>query len=212
MRSWLDAIRTPDTTASMPSRVGVSLLFVVLGFMLGIFQKWLDATPVNELPLIFQVLDIGNYFGRFAIWIVLATAISVAAKTPWAAAVHTFLFLISMVAGYYLYCSLVLGFLPWSYMMVWVALACASLPTSYVCWYAKGEGTPAIALSAVILGVLFSQAVLITQGIYMTHVTELITWAIGVAILARPPRELALMLALSLPVAVVYQLCIPYWG
>ncbi len=34
------------------------------GFALGVLQKWLDSGAVNELPIILQRIDIGNYFGR----------------------------------------------------------------------------------------------------------------------------------------------------
>ena len=81
-----------------------------------------------------------------------------------------------------------------------------------VCWYAKGNGIIAIVISSVIIGVLFSQAFLITQGFYVTHLLEVITWGIGVIILHRKPKEYALQIGLSLVVAFVHQLIVPYWG
>jgi hypothetical protein len=143
-------------------------------------QKWLDGIPSNALPLSIQRVDITNSFGRLAIWILLATIISVYAYTPIRASINTFVFLISMVAGYYLYCNFVLGFLPITYMFVWIVIAAVSAVLAFVCWYAKGNGIIAIAISAIIIGVLFSQAISITQGFYVTHILEPITWIIGV--------------------------------
>ena len=46
----------------------------------------------------------------------------------------------------------------------------------------------------------------------MTHLPEVLTWLAGVIILRRKPKEFALEMALSVAVALVYQLFIPYWG
>ncbi|MBQ6540022.1 MAG: hypothetical protein IJL71_03245 [Oscillospiraceae bacterium] len=212
MRSYLDKIREPDKTGSLKNKILISAGLAILGFFLGILQKWLDGKAINELPFILQRIDIVNFFGRLGIWILLATVISVYSRTPLRASVNTFLFLISMVAGYYLYSHFVSGFLPVRYMMVWVAISFASLFLAYICWYAKGEGIPAVVISAVILGVLFSQAFLITQGFFVTHFTEVVLWIIGLAVLFRKPKEFAAVLALSVAVAFVYQTFIPYWG
>lgn len=212
MKEWLQSIREPDRKGSLKMKILASVGIAVLGVLLGIFQKWLDSVPINELPLVLQWMDPVNFFGRLAIWILLATVISVFASTPFRAALNSFLFLISMVAGYYVYCRVVLGFLSVSYALIWVAIAFASPFLGYVCWYAKGKGTAAVVLSAVILGVLFAQAVLLWQGIRIAHLMEVIVWVIGLIILRRKPKETAVMVVLSIAVALAYQLLIPYWG
>lgn len=117
-----------------------------------------------------------------------------------------------MVAGYYLYCNYVLGFLPETYMMVWVVFSFVSPILAFICWYAKGNGIIAVIISACILGIMFSQAFLITQGFYVTHLLEVVTWLIGVILLIRKPKETVVELLLSIVIAFVYQLFIPYWG
>lgn len=212
MRTFLEKIRKPQKNQSTLTMVLITLGIVLGGFLLGVLQKWIDGSASNVLPDILNQLDIGNYFGRLAIWILLATIISVYAKTPLRAAINTFLFFIGMLTGYYLYCNYVLGFLPRTYMMIWVVISIASFFLAFVCWYAKGQGTVAIIISSVILGVLFSQEILITQGVYITHLLEVITWIIGVIVLYRKPKEFAIEMGLSLVVAFLYQLIIPYWG
>jgi len=212
MKSHLKKIRVSDRSVSMSTQILVSIGIIIGGFMLGLLQKWIDGSSNDILPVILQQLDIRNYFGRLAIWILLATIISVYAKTPFRASINTFLFFISMLAGYYLYCNYVLGFLPRTYMMIWVLISFASFFMAYICWYAKGEGIISIIISSVIIGVLFSQAFLITQGFYVTHLMEVVTWGIGIIILYRKPKQLAIELALSIVVAFVYQSVIPYFG
>jgi len=190
----------------------ICLAVILLGLALGVFQKWLDGSAVNELPMLFQRLDLTNFFGRFAVWILLGVLLSVYAGSPGQAALRTFLFFLSMVAGYYLYCALVLGFFPRSYAMVWLGLSLVSPFLAYLCWYARGDGLPAILLSAAILGALFSQAFLLTQGFRMTYWPEVIAWAVGLVVLRRRPREFAVVLVLSVAVAFLIQRFLPCWG
>lgn len=147
---------------------------ILFGFALGVLQKWMDGTAANSFPLVIQKLDIGNYFGRLAIWILLATIISIYAESPLRAAINTFSFFISMLTGYYLYCNYILGFLPKSYMMMWIAISFAAFFMAYICWYAKGEGIVAIFISSVIMGVLLAQAVNLKWG-YVYHFLEIPT-------------------------------------
>lgn len=211
MGSFLGKIRVPDRKNSIGQQAAISTGIAILGFLFGVMQKWIDGMPSNALPLLFQRVDIRNYFGRLAIWILLATIISVYAYTPIRASINTFLFLISMVAGYYLYCNFVLGFLNLTYMLVWIVIAAISPVLAFVCWYAKGNGIIAIAISAIIIGVLFSQAILITQRVYVTHILEVITWIIGVLILKRKLKEFAFEIGLSFVVAIVYQLTVMHY-
>ena len=175
MKQFLEKVRTAQRQ-SLPKQIIATTGVVLLGFALGVLQKWMDGSSDNLFPVWMQQLDIGNYFGRLAIWILLATIISVYSKSPLRASVNTFLFFISMLAGYYLYCNCVLGFLPRTYMRIWIFMSFASFFMAYICWYAKGEGIIAILISVVILGVLFAQAFCITQGFYVFHFMEVITW------------------------------------
>lgn len=185
----------------------------VLGFILGVIQKWIDGTPSNFFPPIIQQLDIGNYFGRLAIWILLAAIISVYSKSPLISSVNTFSFFISMLAGYYIYCNYVSGFLPKAYMLMWIGISFVTPFMAYICWYAKGQGLAAVVISSAIIGMLFAQAFSLTQGFYVYNVIEVATWIVGIIILFRKSKkEFALELILSFPIAFLYQLFIPHFS
>ena len=209
-KEFLNKIREPKPQLSTGRKILMSAGIAFAGVLLGVLQKYIDGGA--EMPQILQSLDIVNYFGRFAVWLLLGTMISVYASTPVRAAVNTFLFFISMVAAYYLYCHFISGFLPVSYMMIWIILSFASPFIAFICWYAKGKGIAAIAISAVILGVIFSQAFLITQGFYVTHILEVLTWIGAMIVLRRKPKEFAIETVASFVVAFIYQLLVPYWG
>lgn len=214
MKSFLEKIRKPRTDIPLNKQIAETIGIILFGLVLGVLQKWIDGTAANALPVVMQQLDIGNYFGRLAIWILLATIISVYAKSPLRAAINTFFFFISMLAGYYLYCNYILCFLPKTYMMIWIAISFATFFMAYICWYAKGEGIIAIFISSMIMGVLLAQAfhLSITQGFYMYHFLEVLTWIMSVILLRRKPKEYAMEIGLSVVIAFVYQLIMPYWG
>lgn len=214
IKAFFEQIRKPSKNVSLNRQIAITLGIVFSGFLLGVLQKWIDGTGASTLPMILQQLDIGNYFGRLAIWILLGTIISMYSESPLRAAINTFFFFISMLAGYYIYCNYILGFLPRTYMMMWLVIAFASIFMAYICWYAKGEGFIAIFISSMIIGVLLAQAfnLNITQGFYMYHFLEVITWIIGVILLRRKPKEYAIEIGLSFVIALVYQLTMPHWG
>ena len=214
MKSFLEKIRKPRTDIPLNKQIAETIGIILFGLVLGVLHKWIDGTAANALPVVMQQLDIGNYFGRLAIWILLVTIISVYAKSPLRAAINTFFFFISMLAGYYLYCNYILGFLPKTYMMIWIVISFATFFMAYVCWYAKGKGIIAIFISSMIMGVLLAQAfhLSITQGFYMYHFLEVLTWIMSVILLRRKPKEYAMEIGLSVVIAFVYQLIMPYWG
>lgn len=210
MKAFLETVRKPETGCARSRQMWDTLAIILFGFLLGVVQKHIDGN-VNLLSFL-QLLDIGNYFGRLSVWILLATILSVYAETPLRASINTSLFFLSMIAGYYLYCHYVLGFLPKRYMMIWVAISVASFFLAQLCWYARGQGQIAIFLSGGILGVLFAQTFNITRGFYVYHWLEIPTWLIGIIILRRKPKEYMIELGLSIAVAFVYELVIPHWG
>lgn len=211
IKSILEQVRKPQNDIPLNKQIAETVCIILLGFALGVLQKWIDGSPSNIFPLWFQQLDIRNYFGRLAIWILLATTISVYAKSPLRAAINTFFFFISMLAGYYLYCNYILGFLPKIYMMIWIAISFVSFFMAYICWYAKGEGVIAIFISSMIMGVLLAQAIHL-NSFYVYHIMEVFTWIVGVILLRRKPKEYAVVIGLSVVVAFVYQLVMPHWG
>ena len=211
---YFEQIRKPSKNMSFKRRIAITLGVILLGLLLGVLQKWLDGAGSSILPAILQQLDVGNYFGRLAIWILLGTIISVYSESPLRAAINTFFFFLSMLAGYYLYCNYILGFLPRTYMMMWIVIAFGSFFMAYICWYAKGEGFIAITISSMIIGVLLAQAfnLNVTQGFYVYHSLEVLTWLIGVILLRRKPKEYAIEIGLSVVIAYIYQLVMPHWG
>ena len=188
-----------------------SVLVLVLGVLLGLVSKYLDCTPSNELPGLLTALDVRNFLGRFAIWLLIGLWLSVSSGSPGRAAVKGFLFFFGMVSAYYLYSKFLAGFFPRRYAMVWFGCAAISPLLSSLCWYAGGKGKGAFALSAALLAVLFWCS-FVGGWLYLEPRSglELLTFLGGVAVLRRDTlKASALMTVLGMVLGFVLLLIVP---
>ena len=197
---------------SLKRKIITSIAILLFGVFMGAGSKALDESGLNELPLIMQKLDITNFLGRFAIWIFIGACISIYSSSVKRAALNVFLFFIGMVSSYYIYCAFVAGFFPLTYALVWFGITFVSPLMGAGCHRAKGEGKTSIGISGLIIGAILSQTVLFFQGIRVTHLTEVIVLIATLFILRRKPKEFAAEIGLSIPVALLIQLLLPYWG
>lgn len=61
--SILNQIRGKEEPKAFRRRFVDSILILLLGIGLGIFSKFLDCTPSNELPAFLESLDVRNFLG-----------------------------------------------------------------------------------------------------------------------------------------------------
>lgn len=153
----LNKIRTPHKGASLSKKIIFSLLCALLGIGLGIYSSFLDSLPKANLPEIFYTLNmiLGNLF----LWAFVLLVIYIFCKTPLRAAINAFCISAGMLPGYFIYSYFAEHSLPdHSYIMMWATLLVISPIIAVMCWYAKGYGTVAIILSALIIAYFILQA------------------------------------------------------
>ena len=189
-----------------------TMCVLFLGIALGTISKMLDHTPGSDLPFIFEYLDIGNFLGRFAVWIFIAVCISIYSNSSVRAAVNVFVFFAGMVTSYYLYSKFVAGFFPASYAMIWFGFTAVSPILAFICWYAKGESRLSFVLSSVIIAVLFNMT-FVYGWIYfdMRSILELAVFLSGLAVLKRKTIGNSIMMtAMGIVLAFVLELLAPF--
>lgn len=203
-------IRNKSESKQILTIVGILLL----GICLGTFSKYLDYHQAH-LPGLLQIMDdtfdVHNFLGGFSPWILIAVCISVYSQSPFRAAVHVFTFFAGMVSSYYLYCSLVAGFFPRSYAMIWVGFTIASPFLASLCWYAKGKRIVALILSAGITGVLINTA--FAYGMFYVDVRswlDVLMLLIGILVLRRPAEEMPAMIGVGVIMAIVTDWILPF--
>ena len=151
MINFLNDIRNAENPISNNRKLINTIALLFLGIALGSFSKYLDFRQA-ELPSVLMAingaLDIGNFLGRFAIWVLIALCISIYSNSAIRASINVFVFFVGMVASYYLYSNYIAGFFTRSYAMIWFGFTAVSPLLAFVCWYAKGKSKLAFILSA----------------------------------------------------------------
>jgi len=143
MIKFLEKIRMPNKDLTTSKKIINTILIFILGVILGIFSKWLDNISINDSILwqhILGILDLGNIFSMFGVWILIAVCISIFSNTPLRAGINVFVFFLGMCFSYHLYTIIFAGFNPMGYMMIWYLVTLISPFMAFVCWYAKGSG------------------------------------------------------------------------
>ena len=182
---------------------------------MGTFSKFLDFRQA-ELPSVLMeidgALDVHNFLGRFAIWVLIALCISIYSSSAIRAGVNVFAFFVGMVTSYYFYSNYVAGFFPRSYAMIWFGFTIISPFLAFVCWYAKGKSKPAFMLSILILAVLFNMTFVYGWGYFEARsVLELAVFIIGLTVLRRDTlRSSVLMGTISIVLAFLLDMIIPF--
>ncbi len=198
MINFLNDIRRPIEIPLSRKFLYSTLLFIA-GVILGVISKVLDTTPSNYLPYFLQVFDLRNFFSSMGIWIFLAIAISVYSKTPIRSAINVFLFFVGMVSSYYLYTILIAGFFPKSYMMIWIFMTCISPFLAFVCWYAKGKGIIAIAISSIIFMFISRQAFAFGFWYFdLRSILDFLLWIAAIFVLYQSPKQIIQVVSIGL--------------
>ena len=215
MIKFLNDIRNVEKPISNNRKIINTIAVLFLGIALGTFSKFLDFRQA-ELPSVLMAidgaLDVHNFLGRFAIWVLIALCISIYSNSAIRASINVFAFFIGMVASYYLYSNYVAGFFSRSYAMIWVGFTMISPFLAFVCWYAKGKSRPAFVLSVLILAVLFNMTFVYGWGYFKARsVLELIVFIIGLTVLRRDTlKSSVLMGTISIVFAFLLDMVIPF--
>ncbi len=112
------------------STAGTMLLPMISGILLGITAKLVD---VPYITCDYPVFD--DMMGRFGIWVWAAALIAVRSRTPFHAAVRSFVFFVGMLSAYYGYTVLFLKFFPGSQMVLWGGIAMITPFCGFLMWH-----------------------------------------------------------------------------
>ena len=215
MNKFLNDIRSVGNPISVNRKIINTIIILSLGIALGTFSKFLDFRQA-ELPSVLmaidRVLDVHNFLGRFAIWVLVALCSSIYSNSEMRASVNVFVFFIGMVTSYYLYSNYIAGFFPRSYAMIWFGFTIISPFLAFVCWYAKGKSKPAFMLSILILAVLFNMVFVYGWGYFKAlSVLEFAVFIIGLIVLRTDTLwSYVLMGTISTILAFLLDMVIPF--
>ena len=212
MNKFLSQIRSIENEISIPRKIINTILILCFGIVLGTFAKFLDTTASNTLPFIFEYLDISNFLGRFAIWLLIALYIAIYSHSSIRASLNVLVFFIGMVSSYYLYSYFVAGFFPKNYAMIWIGFTAISPLLAFICWFAKGKSKISFILSVIIIAILFNFT-FIYGWVYFDVYSILEVIVFGCALIAlkrKTFRETTYMVLGAVVIAVILNMLVPF--
>lgn len=212
MFNFLNNIRCPAKEVPVKKQFVNTVIIMFSGVLLGVISKCLDCTASNRLPFIIEYLDVTNFLGRLAVWVLIALCISVYSRSALRASVNVFVFFSGMVTSYYMYSKFIAGFFPKSYAMIWIVFTVISPVLAFICWYSKGESKISFIISAVIIAVLFNMTFLYGWLYFdIRSWLELLTFICGVYVMKRETiKETILMIIIGIIIAVIINMIIPF--
>lgn len=212
MKNFLNKIRKPFKDKPLSQKIFDTLISFMGGFILGLMSKILDLLPLDFVHDIFNSVDLGEFFSRISIWLLLALLISIVSKTPLRAALNVFVFYIGMLFSYYAYSYIVIGYCPKIVVIFWLLLALISPILSAICWYAKSESLVGIILGSVILSIFFVLAFAFDLNSFRIRHSglEAINWLIAVGVLYKSPKQISCVILLSAILAVIMRFIYVY--
>ena len=211
MNKFLNKIRSIENEIPITRKIINTILILCFGIVLGTFAKFLDTTASNTLPFIFEYLDISNFLGRFAIWLLIALYIAIYSHSSIRASLNVLVFFIGIVSSYYLYSYFFAGFFPKNYAMIWLGFTAISPLLAFVCWYAKGKSKISFILSVIIIAILFNFT-FIYGWIYFDvySILEVIVFGCALIALKRNTfRETTYMILSAVVIAVILNMLVP---
>lgn len=206
----LDGIRKPEHTDKKSRTALFGGIFLMVGVLLGVFSKWLDTLATDDSVWwqhLLGMVDLGNVLSLFPIWLFIALAIAVFAKSPLNAALHVFLFFAGMCVAYHVSSVLMAGFNPMGYMMIWYGFTIVSPILAVICWYGKGAAYPSLMIDTLILWVMMSCCFAIGFWYFdFISVINTLIFLASAAILYTSPKNTAISLAGAFVMALLFRL------
>lgn len=121
---------------------------LIIGFLLGVFSRWLDLCTTN----------LGNMFSQLAIWILFGVLISIYSRTKTAAMCNILPFSLGMLLTYYGAAVMTDGVYSQTMVMGWTVFALCSPVFAWFAWLTKEKGLfpKLVAVGIVLVSVLSS--------------------------------------------------------
>ena len=167
IRQWPDKIDIKRETL-------YTLAAIVSGLLFGYIAKAMDSISI--------IGDIGTDLG---VWVFVVSMIAAFSSRPLFAMINTPAFLLSMLASYYIYGQVVLGFFPRAYFMGWLIMAFISPIGGLIVWFARGEKLISSVCAALPAALLFACGY---PAVYALQPVLVLDLLFGVALLLIFPK------------------------
>lgn len=182
MKEKLNKIREPEE-ATMASGIIASIIFVVIGIVVGAAVSWINYTAEHSTVWwqdIVGDLQLNTVFSSFPIWFLMGLCVAVWSYHPIKAAINEIAFFVGVTAGHIIGPKVIPGIESTGGSTKWLLVGVIAAALAVIIWYAKSTSWPSIAFDAVIIGLM--GAYCFDCGFVYFHLNDLIMDLINVLI------------------------------
>ncbi len=189
------------------------LAFIIFGFLLGAFAKYLDNLSLNSAYFLHRILgflDLRNVFSRLSIWAIIALVIALKSKKAWQASFNVYGFFMGMIAGYYFVTINFSGFYPQMEMIFWAIVTQFTPIIAWFVWHINSKNQLSMVMSSLVIAFFLSQA--FSFGFWyidVSYIAELAILIIGLLIVLKKEKQMLLSLLIAIVVAPMIQWAVP---
>jgi hypothetical protein len=211
--NFLRRCRRTDKMISFKKKLSKSIFILILGLALGMLATWSktvtdDGTIINHL---ISTIELSNIMSRIAFWAIISVMISIDANSPLRAIINIALFFLGAFGGYYIYTVLIINNTITINIINYLTFAGITSLLGMIIWYAKGEGWLSVLISALVIAFFIREA--FDYGTWyfgIDYIFEVIVFIWSIIILYSNFTKTIITLFYSLPIAVVYEIILPY--
>ncbi len=211
--TFLMACRRSDKMISHKKKLSKTIFVLVVGLILGVITKlcgsinndgmWLHNFIIN--------MDLSGLTSRVALWTLFGIMISIDANSPLRAVLNVLLFYLFVLIGYYGYTYLILNAPIVFELKQYIIYAILTIILPLIVWYSVGEGWLSVIISSFIVGFFISEALMF--GIWyinISYIPEVIMMIVSILILYKNISKTFYTLLYSIPIAILFELLLPY--
>lgn len=213
--NFLRRCRRADKIISFEKRWFRTLFVLILGLLLGLIVIHSN-NMINDDSLIYKILnilDVKGFSNRISFWLIIITFVSIYSNSPFRALINVIALIIGVLGGYYGYTTIIFSEEFIFNLNTWIMYAGISCVISMILWYSKGEGWFSVLISSLLIAFLFRES--FNYGMWffnVKYIQEIVFLGLSIIVLFNNLPKTLITIFYSLPLAVVYELLLPYIG
>lgn len=213
--NFLRRCRRMDKMISFEKKWFRTLFVLILGVLLGVMVIHSNKM-INDDSIVYKVLstlDVKGFSGRISFWLIIVTIVSIYSNSPFRAFINVLALTAGVLGGYYGYTTLIFSEEFVFNLNTWIIYASVACSISMIIWYAKGEGWFSVLISSLLIAFLFRES--FSYGMWffnIKHIQEIVFLSLSIIVLFNNLPKTIITIFYSLPIAIVYELLIPYIG
>jgi hypothetical protein len=213
--NFLRRCRRADKMISFEKKWFRTLFVLIIGVLLGVIVIHSN-NMINDDSIVYKILntiDVKGFSNRISFWLIIITLVSIYSNSPFRAFINILALTAGVLGGYYGYTTFIFNEEFVFNLNTWLINASIGCTISMILWYAKGEGWFSVLISSLLIAFLFRES--FNYGIWffsVKYIQEIVFLGLSIIVLFNNLPKTIITIFYSLPLAIVYEILLPYIG